>query len=325
MNTFRTELFLKPSSTFIDHKSNLLTVGSCFSNSIGNKLKESKFNCLINPFGTVFNPISILKLIDLSIEGRLPSDDSYVFNEGVWKNHLFHSSFFAKTKVELEQIIKNSIDSVHNFLLTTNYLILTYGTSFVYERIDSNEVVANCHKEHASKFRKRLLYVAEIQESFSATYSKLHTFNPTIKIIATVSPVRHTRDTLELNSVSKSILRVITHNLKEQFNIDYFPAYEIMLDDLRDYRFYKSDMLHPSDEAIDYIWGKFSEKYFDQNTKQFLLQWKEISLAMNHKAFHPKSEAHQKFLKNIIKKLHELNSHTTVEEELKQLEALVRN
>ena len=325
MINFRTELTLPPSSNLIDHTTNLLTMGSCFSNSIGEKLSENKFKCQVNSFGTVFNPISIHKLIDLCISKTMPAENTYIFNEGVWKNHLFHSSFFAKTEVELEKKIKKSIDSVHDFLSTTNYLILTYGTAFVYEKLDSQEIVANCHKEPASKFKKRLLTVEEILKSFNSIHSKLLRVNPTLKVILTISPIRHTKDTFELNTVSKSILRLATHNLKEQVDIDYFSAYELMMDDLRDYRFYEADMIHPNQQAIDYIWNKFADRYFSVYTKEVIKKWHVLRVALNHKPFNSEGELHRKFLMQALQQLTELKSVINVDSELKQLEIQILN
>ena len=188
------------------------------------------------------------------------------------------------------------------------FLIITYGTAWAYENLSTGNVVANCHKMPTKNFNRLLLTQKKIIESFDTFYTELKTINPTCKVVLSVSPVRHVRDTLELNSVSKSILRLTCHTLSESYHdVAYFPAYEIMLDDLRDYRFYKEDMIHPSIQAVDYIWEKFGEVFFASETLIFLDQWKKIQTALEHKPFHANSEQHQKFLHVILAKLNELS------------------
>jgi hypothetical protein len=213
--------------------------------------------------------------------------------------------------------IGRRIATVHSFLETTSRILITYGTAWSYSRKDTGEAVANCHKLPQGNFQKRLLNSDEVVESFGLLFNRLRNLNPDISIILTLSPVRHLRDTLELNSVSKAVLRVACHHIAEQFeSVEYFPAYEMMMDDLRDYRFYKSDMLHPTEDAEDYIWDKFSEKYFTSETKTFLKEWGSVLAALAHRPFHPASEAHQRFLKETLKKLEGLKSSVDVREEI---------
>ena len=177
--------------------------------------------------------------------------------------------------------------------------------------------MANCHKMPQANFEKFLLTQKRIIESFEHFYNSLKKLNPACRIILTVSPVRHLKDTLELNSVSKSILRLSCHTLSQTFpDVAYFPAYEIMLDDLRDYRFYRPDMIHPSDQAVDYIWGKFGEAFFESETNDFIKEWKKIKAALDHKPFHPKEMAHQKFLLDLLGKLNLLKDKVDVGEEI---------
>lgn len=320
MSNFRTELFVKPNSTKIDLKSKILTVGSCFSNSIGDQLLNSKFNCLINPFGVVFNPISILKLLQLAADDKKPSPDSFFHKDGHWKNYDFHSCFSAQSKLEIEEKIQEVLKRTHNFLKTCNYIIITFGTALVYRRNDNRETVANCHKQQASLFQRQLLTSAQICSSFSTAFDSLKKINPQIKIMITVSPVRHTKDTLELNSVSKSVLRFVSHELEQQFRAEYFPAYEIMMDDLRDYRFYEADMIHPNQQAIFYIWQKFSDQYFSDSTKDFIEKWKKIKTALNHRPFEPQAHSYQSFLQQTLASLMKLKHIVDIEKELVLIE-----
>lgn len=322
MDQFRTELHLKTAEHKISLYQPIMTLGSCFADSIGQKLIAAKFSVSANPFGTIYNPLSIHKLLLQSVHNQPSLEHTYLLNQDISLNYDFHSEFSGSTKNQLESKIKEAIGHSHHFLKGAKYLFLTYGTSWVYERLDTGEVVANCHKMASQQFKKVLLTQKRILESFNETYRAIKTFNPEIRIILTVSPVRHLKDTLELNSVSKSILRLTCHTLSELYsNVEYFPAYEILLDDLRDYRFYSSDLIHPTSDAIDYIWKKFTACYFDLETKIFLDEWQEIAKAIAHKPFQPASQAHQKFLKETLKSLQELKSKVNIDEEVKSIEA----
>ncbi len=294
-----------------------MTMGSCFSDSIGQRLARSKFDALTNPFGVVFNPISIHKLLKIASVGADIDPSNWVLSQGVNLHYDVHSALGSVDLQEANENIDIAIGETHQQLQKSKWLIITWGTAIVYERMGSGEVVANCHKVPADQFSKRLLSVDEIIEDFEAM---LPVLPQDINIILTISPVRHLKETLELNSVSKSTLRLASHHLAEKHNrVSYFPAYELVLDDLRDYRFYKSDMLHPSDEAVTYIWDKFSQAYFDESTLDFLIKWRKIMQAVNHKPFNSQSEAHQQFIKATIQTIGELNTDVDVTTEINHL------
>lgn len=319
---FRTRISLIPSPFEINLETPVLSVGSCFSTCIGNRLLENKFNVIVNPFGTLFNPISIFKLIAYAATGDTPPENTYVQVEGIWKNLDFHSDFSAPDKALLEEKIANSIATVRKVLPSLSYLLITPGTALVYETTAENYLVANCHKLPPSQFRqKRLLETEEIVSTFDKLKRKLQTINPALSYILTVSPVRHIKDTLELNSWSKSVLLIAMKKLALQNeNVAYFPSYEIMMDDLRDYRFYTADMIHPSPVAEEYIWNEFSKSYFRNGTTEFLKQWSKIKEAMAHRPFYPDSPAYQSFLAKTISRLTALNSITDVSKEIAFLE-----
>lgn len=316
MKEFRTEIKIAPSASRMNIKSRILTQGSCFADAIGNRLTSHKLKALVNPFGVIYNPESIHKVLTYSIFNEPLPEHTYLYHHDVHLNYNFHSEFSALKKQELTSRLMNTIGSTHYFLKDTEWLLITYGTAWVYHRKDTGEIVANCHKVPADVFTKSLLTADEIMSSFKTFHDFLKQFNPHLKIIVTVSPVRHLKDSLELNSVSKSVLRLACHSIANQFDsVEYFPAYEMMMDDLRDYRFYKSDMLHPTPEAEDYIWEKFVERYLDEAAKNFIKKWKIILSALRHRPFHPNSSSHQQFLKDTLKKLQELKSWVNVEEE----------
>ncbi len=301
---FRTELNITPSTREINLKDAILTIGSCFSDSIGKQFIQNKFNALANPFGTVYNPISITKLLQLAINEQSPDESSYLKNENLYANYDFHSAFSSSNPEQLESKIQNVISNTHKHLKESRFIIITLGTAFVYDRIDTGETVANCHKVSAKKFTKRLLSQKEILSSFDKLSKSILELNKDINIILTVSPVRHIKDTLELNNVSKSVLRLACHTLcQQQDHVRYFPSYEILIDDLRDYRFYKSDMIHPSNEAEEYIWNKFRDTYFDDQTNKFIKEWSKLRLAVDHKPFNVTSSKHQQFLRDTIDKI----------------------
>jgi hypothetical protein len=324
MNSFRTALTLSSSNNSISLSDKIITIGSCFSEAIGGQLNASKISSAVNPYGIIYNPDSLHKVLRYTAFNQVPPKDSFVQRDNVFLNYDFHSELSSLDMNRLQEQLKTIIETTNSFLKKAQWLMITYGTAWVYERKDTGEIVANCHKMPQGEFTKVLLTQKKILESFEEMYEGLKDINPDIKIILTVSPVRHLKDTLELNSVSKSILRTACHTLAEQYkNIDYFPAYEIMMDDLRDYRFYKPDMIHPSEVAEEYIWQKFGEKYFDGKLKAFLIRWKEIQSALAHKPFHPSSAAHQQFLKEILKKLEELKSTVNVDQEIELVKSKI--
>jgi hypothetical protein len=314
MNHFRTVVSPVSSPQKMGISDRILTIGSCFADVIGTRLQLNRLKVLANPFGNLYNPHSIHNAIRYALYNERPAAHTYLERDGVSFNYDFHSEVSDVNQHNLSGKLKEIIGAVHYHLATSRWIIITYGTAWVYERKETGEIVANCHKVSNTHFTKSLLSQQEITDSFGKLYKEL---NPGIKIILTVSPVRHVRDTLELNSVSKAVLRAACHSAAGSFSdVSYFPSYEIMLDDLRDYRFYKADMIHPSDVAEDYIWEKFGETYFAQDIKTFLSKWTEIQQALNHRPFHPSSPAHQSFLRDTLKRLEALKDTVDVENEV---------
>lgn len=319
---FRTEIKLEKAKYPISVRHDILTMGSCFSDAIGNKLVENKFNAHTNPFGTTYNPVSIHKLLRAALNNAYPASHSYVEHNGLFAHFDFHSVFSDPEKEVIEERVKSTIRELNTFLKTAHWIIITYGTSFVYKRNDTGDIVANCHKVPGQNFTKELLSEKKIVESFAGFYQNLKAVNPSCKIILTVSPVRHVKDSIPLNGVSKAILRTACHTITEQYpEVTYFPAYEIMMDDLRDYRFYKSDMLHPTAVAEEYIWEKFSETSFDKPTQEFLTHWKQIHAALNHKPFHNSSDSHRAFLQKLLTDLQGLRGTVNVDAEIASVKA----
>ena len=317
---FRTELNPLPSPFKITYSDSLVTMGSCFAETIGSRLEINKFKVITNPFGVIFNPVSQFRLLEYALFETYPEDYTYIENQGIWYNYDFHSDFSALSREELRLTIEGSIRQISRELKEANWLLLTFGTAIGYFLKDEERLVANCHKIPAAKFRKELISQKQILLAFKKLKDSLNNVNPDLKIIVTVSPVRHVKETLELNSVSKSILRITAHSMtNEHENVSYFPEYELLLDDLRDYRFYAKDMVHPSEVAQEYIWEKFYSSYLDENAKLNMLEWEKVRKSLEHKPFHRKSEAHKKFLESTLKKLDELKDRINVAKEIEDI------
>jgi len=324
---FRTEIEVSPSRFRINNDSKLITVGSCFSEVLGNQLSENKIQCLCNPYGTVFNPVSIFKLVSHSLQNQPVFKHLFLENKGVWHHYDFHSKFWAESRENLEAELNATHKTVNQFLRKANYLVITLGTAIVHQLKENSQIISNCHKMPSNHFNKEMLTVKDISLRFKAMYEQLKMHNSKIKIILTVSPVRHTRETLQLNSVSKSILRSACYSLEQDFvDVEYFPSYEIMMDDLRDYRFYKADMIHPNDVAEQYIFEKFSDVYFTEEMKQFIAEWGKIKTSLNHRPMQSGTESHQKFLNDLLTKLNQFNTKADVRNEIRMIESqLIQN
>ncbi len=317
---FRTELTLKPSTRPIGLTDPVLTLGSCFAQSIGQQFSDAKFKTLVNPLGTIYHPFSIHKLLHYVVYQEYPPVHTYLASNDMYYNYDLHSSYRHVQLADLRRQLQERIAFVHHFLSDCKVLLITWGTAWIYERNDNGEAVANCHKMPAMLFTKRLASVEEIMTSFDIMFKALTSFNPGIRIVLTLSPVRHLKDTLELNHVSKSTLRLAAHQISNSYlPVDYFPSYEIMLDDLRDYRFYKNDLIHPTKTAEEYIWEKFSNVYFDSATRQLLSKWNEIRKALSHKPFYAEGNPYQQFLRETLTRVEEIQSEIDVEQELQQL------
>lgn len=317
---FRTEINLTPSAVKIDHRQPLLTIGSCFAEVMGDRLVKNKFTVNANPFGTIYNPFSIFKLLYKAARNEGLSKEGLVKSQGVYQHFDLHSRFGHTSEKELWQHVNARCEEVSAFLPKTEWVIVTFGTALVYYLKETNRVVANCHKVPGQRFEKRLFSIDECIRTFRLTYDALKEINPGIKFILTVSPVRHTRETLETNSHSKALLRVAAGEICSKFlDVHYFPAYEIMMDDLRDYRFYEKDMIHPNETAHDYIWDKFSETFFTEETVALNQKWGKLRRNLDHKAFQPHSEQHQDFLKKTMLEMEQLGGQLDLQQEIQHL------
>jgi hypothetical protein len=297
----------------ISHKDKIMLIGSCFAEEIGGKLKANKFDCLINPNGILFNPASIAAAIH---SYKKPDKYQLKFgeNNGLHFSYDHHGSFSSSSKAELEQEIKKSISEAHSFLKEAKILIITLGSAFIYRRMEDASIVANCHKLPQNQFMKGFLNSNDVSGILQHLLNELRDFNPELSIIYTISPVKYLRDGLEGNTLSKAMLiEAVHHAVNSTSNPqstleNYFPAYELVTDDLRDYRFYKEDMAHPNEQAINYVWEKFAGCYFNEETKKLNQKIKEVALAVNHRPLKSDSTQYSEFKNTIIKKCTELEN-----------------
>lgn len=317
---FRTPIKIEKSPFQIQLQSKVLTVGSCFAQVIGQKLEENKIATEVNPFGTLFNPMSIFKLLNPNYQQA--DDRLFVQHQQTWLHYDFHSQFFASQQESLKELLNDSLAKIQ--IQQYDFLVLTFGTAFVHQLKTTPSYVANCHKMPAILFEKDLLSVKDICKKFAELHKAITELNPSLKIIITVSPVRHTKEGLAENQLSKSILRTACHYLSTDYeNVAYFPSYEIMIDDLRDYRFYKADMIHPNEVAEQYIFEQFTKTYFSDDLQTFLPKWQQIKRALTHKPFDIMSEAHQKFLQNVLKQLEGIENQVDISAEKQQVLAQI--
>lgn len=283
----------KPSKSnfLIGHESRIMLTGSCFAENIGKNFHDLKFKSICNPSGILFNPLSIATSLS-DIINQQPINEKYILNRGeLFFSYQHHSSVFGNTKTELIDKIKIINEEAYQFLIKTEVLIITFGSAFVYEHFELGSV-GNCHKQAGTLFTKKLLTVSEIVKEFVMLINEIKSINPSIKIIFTVSPVKYLRDGVVENNLSKSTLLLSVNELvNTTTNCFYFPAFELVNDDLRDYRFYKPDMAHPNEQAIEYVWNKFSDCFFDEKTKELNKLIHKLNLALLHRPMNNSFEA----------------------------------
>ncbi|MDI5897002.1 GSCFA domain-containing protein [Flavobacterium yafengii] len=307
---FRTQIPISKSNYPIDYNATIMSLGSCFAVNMAEKLDYFKFQNSCNPFGILFHSLAIEKLIDFAVSEKQFTENDIFFHNERWHCFDMHSDLSNSNKEELVASLNAIIKSINQQITESTHFIITYGTSWVYRNIESDAIVANCHKVPQKQFKKELLSVEEIKKSITNTVKLIHSVNPDCTIIFTVSPVRHIKDGFVENQWSKANIISALH---ESFDfrlstINYFPSYEIMMDELRDYRFYAEDMLHPNQVAIDYIWKRFQETTISETAFATMDEVESIQKSLSHKPFNPDSESHLKFESKVREKITKLES-----------------
>jgi hypothetical protein len=303
MMKLQTQIPLSPSENQIKYSSRIVLLGSCFSENIGKKLEYYKFQTLQNPFGILFHPLAIENLIARAIDGySYTQDDLFLANER-WHCFDAHSELSSGSKEVMLKKLNDALTNTTKALKEASHIMITLGTAWVYEHKERNAVVANCHKVPQKEFRKKLLSQTEIKSSIKRVIESIKKINPKAQIIFTISPVRHLKDGFVENQRSKAHLIVAVHEVLDSLSLGggqgeaYFPSYEIMMDELRDYRFYERDMVHPNQLAIDYIWEKFKKVWISESAEPIMGRVAEVRKGLQHRPFDPSSEGHKRFLR----------------------------
>lgn len=305
---FRTRVELPSDIPSVSYADKMMMLGSCFAENMGALFSEKKFCVDINPFGILYNPSSISEALWKLLNGESYCQDDLFFYQESWHSFMHHGSFSDHTAEEALEKMNKRFGEAQDVLPYLDWLMLTFGTSYVYVSKESGKVVSNCHKLPESHFERRRLSVEEIVETYTPLIQALRTLNPKLKMLLTVSPIRHLRDGLHANQLSKSVLLLAIERLQQAFPecVFYFPSYEILIDELRDYRFYADDMSHPSFLSISYLWECFSQTFFSEATMQTMAEVEAIRRDLSHKPFRPESEAYKNFLGQIVLKIKRL-------------------
>ena len=291
----------------INYSHKFLFVGSCFTENIGGIMQLYKFNLSINPNGVLYNPASMALALRRYIFNKTIEENELFYANECWHSWEHHSRFSNTDKQTCLTTINKSISSAHDFIKQTDWLFITFGSAFIYKRNDTGKLVGNCHKAPQKEFKKQMLAVDEIVEDYKILIQQLKALNNNLKIIFTISPVRHISEGLVENNRSKARLIEAVHELVQQNdNLYYFPAYELVIDDLRDYRFYNSDLVHPSEQANIYVFEKLINTIFDEKTKQLFEKIKDIITAKQHRPFNNNTESYLKFKASYIERCSQL-------------------
>lgn len=308
--SFFTEIKIPEFPWKMDYSKSMMFMGSCFSENIGQKLQDLKFNVDMNPFGIIYNPVSIANSLKILLEKRIFTEDDLFHDQGLWNSYYHHSRFSDTNRNAALEKINSRIEFSKEFLQNADFLMITFGTSWVYELKKNGHVVSNCHKVLSSEFKRFRLGVYEITEAYRELLEELWRFNPNLKVVFTVSPIRHWKDGAVENQVSKATLLLAIDRLLNGFgnaNCGYFPSYEIMMDELRDYRFYAEDMVHLSQVAIDHIFDRFGKVLMSFDSLKLSKEVIKIRKAVLHRPANSASIEYERFL---LYNLEEINKLT---------------
>lgn len=306
---FRTKVEIPPTEEGLDYESRICVVGSCFAENMGQRLAYYRFRTEVNPCGIVYNPLSVADVLRFMMERRHFTEADLLYNDGKWVSLHHHGRFSAATMKECLERINGRMEEAAEGFADTDLLILTFGTAWVYRYRESGEVVANCHKFPAADFERSRLAVEDIMEAYRPLLSRLHAGNSKLRILFTVSPIRHWKDGAHGNQLSKAVLLLAVERLVKEFPFaSYFPSYEIVMDELRDYRFYAEDMLHVSPMAVDYIWERFTETWISPSAVPLMKRIDKLNKSLAHRPFSTDSEAWHSFHERVKKEIEALRS-----------------
>ncbi|MBQ4821580.1 GSCFA domain-containing protein [Aquimarina sp. MMG016] len=303
----QTKIPLQPQQYKIDYNAEVALFGSCFAENVGQKFEYYKFKNYINPFGILFHPKAIETFLWMATQGERYTETDLFYHNEQWHCFDAHSSLSSPDQDKLLSDLNEALVITQDKIQSATHVFITLGTAWVYRLKALDMIVANCHKIPQKEFKKELLSVDEITESLQNCVHLIRNLNPSAKIICTVSPVRHIKDGFIENNRSKSHLIAAMHQaIEADKGLSYFPSYEIMMDELRDYRFYNQDMIHPTETAIEYIWERFSEVWISEHAKSTMKKVEEVQKGLLHRVFNPNSKQHIAFLENLAYKKYQL-------------------
>lgn len=306
---FRTAVPLKSYPFNQDHSSPVLCYGSCFAEHMASRLADRKFQTLLNPFGITYHPLTVAQGLRSILDGRrLTSQDLFLHND-LWHSFDFHSHYSHPDQATALQQMNGSLNRATDFLQQAQVLIVTLGTAYGFIDHETGNLVNNCHKLPAKQFLRKRFSPEEMLEPLQLVFQQLKDQQQDLQVILTVSPVRHLKDGMIENQRSKSVLLLLAEALEKQLDfVHYFPAYELVMDDLRDYRFYAEDMIHPNTLTVDYIWSYYQEAFFSRTTQSLVNQVEKIQQACSHRPFHPQTASHQAFVRQQMRKIADLQT-----------------
>jgi len=325
---FRTEVVIEPSKWKIDYESPAIFMGSCFSDHIGGMLSRYKFPVLLNPFGVLYNPISISTALNMVLDQHEIRNEELIKHNHLWHSFYFHGSFSDISPAKTIEKCNYSIRNAHSFLKNAKFLFITFGTAWVFRHKETREIVSNCHKIPATDFERFRLSIDEIRDEWISLLTKIHIINPNLKIIFTVSPIRHFKDGAHENQISKSTLLLAIDDIIKDYpiqQIGYFPSYELINDELRDYRFYDSDMVHISETGIRFIFDKFKSTYFSDSANSCFDHVQSIIQAKEHRILNNDINAVRKFSQSTISKIEKIkttNPYINFQDEIEHFKKL---
>ncbi|KAA6339550.1 hypothetical protein EZS27_012529 [termite gut metagenome] len=310
-----------PALPTVNHSHELLLMGSCFAESIGTLLKASKFRCDVNPFGILYNPLSVATALREVLGAKVYTGEDLLYYQGEYHSLMHHGSFSSPEASDCLATINSRLQQARRNIRRTHHLLITFGTAWIYRYKETGNVAANCHKLPDSKFERCRLEPDGIAAEYISLIDELLERNPCLHIWFTVSPIRHTKEGMHGNQLSKAILLLAIERLQEHFpgKVWYFPAYEIMTDELRDYRFYADDLAHPSPLAVQYVWERFAQACFAPETQELIKEWESIAKALAHRPLREESERYKHFLEQLVLKIKQLTEkypNLEVEKEL---------
>jgi len=310
---FRTEITVQQAPFSITHHSRILTLGSCFAQHISTFLRRYRFKVLHNPCGVLYNPASVKACLELIRSGQQLSREDIDFHNEEWYSFNFDSSFSDADPDKCLEGMNRSLEQARRFVQSADCFIITYGTSFVYTFERTGQIVSNCHKIPSAQFEHRRISAEEVEINLLETIKLIRQFSPQANFILTVSPVRHWKDGAAQNQISKSTLIVALHNVAgDDERIFYFPSYEILMDDLRDYRWYEQDLVHPNQQAVEYIWEKFRQTFIPSSETELMNEIGQLMRAREHRPRNPRSASHKSFIDKqlqLIRSLQERYPH----------------